>query len=176
MTNPVVDTRLSKRFDKWDFDRNGLLEREDFEQEAARIARSFGKSSDAPEVAALRDAFHGLFDYLASATAGSASSLSREEFQQAAGDLIYNQGEAAFNRALGPVVSGLVGLCDKNDDGRINADEFQSWLTALGLDTTSAKDAFQQVDSDGDGELSQEELLDAVRRYHFGQLDVELLG
>ncbi|MDT0270787.1 EF-hand domain-containing protein [Streptomyces sp. DSM 44915] len=175
MSNPVIDARLSKRFDKWDFDRNGVLEREDFEQEAARIARSFGASATSPEAVALRDAFFGLFDYLV-AQADGATSLSREEYQRAASDLVYVQGEAAFNRALGPVVSGLVGLCDKDADGQINGEEFASWLTALGLDSASAKESFQQVDADGDGQLSEEELLAAIRQYHFGQLDVELLG
>ncbi|SOD63388.1 Ca2+-binding protein, EF-hand superfamily [Streptomyces zhaozhouensis] len=175
MPNPVIDARLSKRFDKWDFDRNGVLEREDFEQEAARIARSFGKSATSTEAGALRDAFLGLFDYL-SAQSGGNPTVSRDEFLRSAGDLVYTQGEAAFNRALGPVVSGLVGLADKNNDRLINGDEFAAWLTALGLDATSAKEAFQQVDTDGNGQLTEEELLAAVRQYHFGQLDVELLG
>ncbi|KAB8161257.1 EF-hand domain-containing protein [Streptomyces sp. 3MP-14] len=173
--NPVIDARLSKRFDKWDFDRNGVLEREDFVQEAARIARSFGKSADSPEAEALRDAFVGLFDYL-SAQAGGSPTLTRDAYQQVASDLVYVQGEAAFNRALGPVVSGLVGLADQNADRLISGEEFASWLTALGLDTASAKESFQKVDTDGDGQLSEEELLTAIRQYHFGQLDVELLG
>lgn len=175
MPNPVIDARLSKRFDKWDFDRNGVLEREDFEQEAARIARAFGKSASSPEAEALRDAFFGLFDYL-SAQGGDSATLTREEYQRAASDLVYVQGEAAFNRALGPVVAGLVGLADQNADRLINGEEFASWLTALGLDTTSAKEAFQKVDTNGDGQLTEEELLAALRQYHFGQLDVELLG
>ncbi|GAA3863960.1 EF-hand domain-containing protein [Streptomyces sedi] len=175
MPNPVIDARLSKRFDKWDFDRNGVLEREDFHQEASRIARSFGKPADSAEADALRDAFFGLFDYL-STQSGDKPTISRDEFLRSAGDLVYTQGEAAFNRALGPVVSGLVGLADQNADGLINGDEFASWLTALGLDASSAKEAFQQVDTDGNGQLTEEELLAAVRQYHFGQLDVELLG
>lgn len=177
MTTAIANDRLLKRFDKWDADANGVLERGDFKEEAAKIAHAFGKPVDSREVQALRDAFEGLFDYLArEAGAGPSGTLTKEQFLQVTGNLIFQGGEANFNRVLGPVVKAIIGICDKNGDGQINAEEFEAWLAGIGVNRTEAKEAFQQVDSNSDGELSLEELLAAVREYHFGRLDVELLG
>ncbi|GGX96469.1 EF-hand domain-containing protein [Streptomyces minutiscleroticus] len=172
MTTEIANDRLRKRFQKWDTDGSGSLERGDFVGEAKKIAQNFGAAPGSPEVQSLNDAFQGLFDYLSSGS----ESVSEDQFLNVTGNLIFQQGEADFNRALGPVIEALVGLCDKNDDGLINGGEFAAWLTAVGVGPDRAEEVFQQVDTDGDGELSQQELLAAVRNYHFGRLDVELLG
>ncbi|CAL9588215.1 EF-hand domain-containing protein [Streptomyces albus] len=177
MSTALANDRLQKRFDKWDADGNGVLERGDFQEEAAKIAHGFGKAPDSREVQALKDAFNGLFDYLArEAGVGPDGSLSKDQFLQVTGNLIFEGGEANFNRVLGPVVKAIIGICDKNDDGKINSSEFEAWLGGIGVNRTEAKEAFQQVDTNGDGELSLDELLAAVREFHFGRLDVELLG
>lgn len=177
MSNALANDRLKKRFAKWDADGNGSLERGDFQEEAAKIAFNFGKAPDSSEATALKDAFDGLFNFLArEAGVGADGSISEDAFVGVTGNLIFEAGEAAFNRALGPVVQAIVGLADKNDDGLINGAEFASWLTAVGVNGDEAADVFGKVDADGDGELSLDELLGAVREYHFGRLEVELLG
>lgn len=177
MTTAIANERLRKRFEKWDANGNGQLARGDFEQEAAKIAQAFGKSPDTQEVQALKDAFHALFDFLAGEAGVAADgSLSEDAFLRVAGNLIFEGGEAAFNRALGPVVTAIIGLCDKNTDGKINASEFEAWLAGVGVDRSQAQTAFHKVDTSGNGELSSDELLTAVREFHFGNLNVELLG
>ncbi|MFD7711410.1 EF-hand domain-containing protein [Streptomyces sp. NPDC059785] len=177
MTTATANARLQKRFEKWDTDGSGSLEASDFEGEAAKIAGNFDKDPRSPEVRALNDAFQGLFAHLAQEAGVPADgSLSQDDFLRVTGDLIFSKGEADFNRALGPVIEALIGLCDKNSDGLINGEEFAAWLTGVGVDSGQAQQLFEQVDSDGNGELSQDELLAAVREYHYGRLDVELLG
>ncbi|GAA2796708.1 EF-hand domain-containing protein [Saccharopolyspora taberi] len=172
MTTAIANDRLQKRFDKWDVNGNGSLERADFDREAQNIAKAFGKDASSPEVQQLKDAFGGLFDYLANGS----DSIAKEQFLNVAGNLIFQEGEAGFNRALGPVVQGIIGLCDKNSDGQINAQEFANWLVGVGVSPDEAAEAFQKVDTNGNGQLSVDELLGAVRDYHFGRLEVELLG
>ncbi|MEU9184383.1 EF-hand domain-containing protein [Streptomyces sp. NPDC048484] len=177
MSTEIANNRLKKRFEKWDTDGSGVLERSDFESEAAKIAENFGKSPGSPEVQALNDAFQGLFDHLVqeAGTSGQGS-LTQDQFLGVTGNLIFSKGEADFNRALGPVVGAIIGLCDQNADGRISREEFASWLTAVGVGPDRAPGVFEQVDTDGNGELSQDELLAAVRDYHYGRSNVELLG
>ncbi|QIZ38851.1 EF-hand domain-containing protein [Saccharopolyspora sp. ASAGF58] len=175
MTTTVATERLQKRFAKWDHDGSGRLERADFEQEAAQIAQAFGKSVDSADVQPIKNALIGLFEYV-DQEAGSNGRVTEEQFIGVTEKLIFEKGEAEFNRALTPVVQGIVALCDKNGDGKINGAEFATWLTALGMDESQAAAAFQGVDKDGNGELSTDELLAAVRDYHFGLSDVELLG
>ncbi|MER7082000.1 Ca2+-binding protein, EF-hand superfamily [Saccharopolyspora kobensis] len=172
MANAIATERLRKRFAKWDADGSGSLERSDFEQEAAEIAQAFGKSATSPQARALTDAFTSMFEQVAK----GAGSLSEEQFIAAAGPLVEAGAESKFDQVLGPVVKGVVGLCDQNNDGQINGEEFATWLIAVGVDESKTATLFEQVDKDGNGELSVDELLAVVRDFHYGKSDVELLG
>lgn len=175
MSTALANDRLRKRFARWDVDGNGRLELNDLKDEAARIAQGFGKDENDVEVRPLREAFEGLYGYIAEKS-GAQAGVTEEQFLQVTGDLLFNEGEAAFNRALGPVVSALVTLSDADRDGVLNASEFEAWLAGIGLPRTEATEIFRKVDKNGNGELSEDELLCAVREYHYGRLDVELLG
>ncbi|TWV32538.1 EF-hand domain-containing protein [Streptomyces misionensis] len=177
MSTSVANERLAKRFDKWDTDGNGVLDAGDFESEAERIAQNLGKNADSPEVQELNNAFRGLYEYLAQkAGVEAGGAISRQQFLDATGDMLFKEGEASFNRALSPIVKALIRLCDDDHDGQINAREFQAWLSAVGVPVSQAGESFQKVDKNDDGQLSEDELLQVVREFHFGQLEVELLG
>ena len=103
MSTALANDRLRKRFARWDVDGNGRLELNDFKDEAARIARGFGKDENGVEVRPLREAFEALYAYIAEKS-GAGAGVTEEQFLQVTGDLLFNEGEAAFNRALGPVV------------------------------------------------------------------------
>ena len=49
MTTALANDRLKQRFEKWDADGSGALERSDFEQEAKAVARNFGTDINSPE-------------------------------------------------------------------------------------------------------------------------------
>ncbi|GGS43905.1 EF-hand domain-containing protein [Streptomyces violaceus] len=176
MSTAVANDRLVKRFEKWDTDGNGVLEASDFQGEAARIAQNLGKSAESPEVQELHSAFQGLYEHLAQKAGVPGGAISREQFIDATGEMLFKEGEASFNRALSPIVKALIRLCDDNHDGEIDAREFQAWLSAVGVPASQAGKMFQKVDTNGDGRLSEDELLQVVRDFHFGRLEVDLLG
>ncbi|WP_338598598.1 EF-hand domain-containing protein [Saccharopolyspora sp. SCSIO 74807] len=177
MSTALATERLRKRFAKWDIDGSGSLERADLEKEGEKIAQAFGKSPTSPEGQAMRSAFTTMFGYLAdNAGVGADGALTEDDFVRVAQKMMFEDGETAFDGVLGPVVRGIVGLCDKNADGQINGAEFASWLTAVGVDRSQASGTFAQVDANGNGELSVDELLAAVRDFHFGRSEIELLG
>ena len=177
MTTSISNGRLRQRFAKWDTDGSGGLERADFEQEAMRIATAFGAKPQSREAKTLRDAFRNLFDFHArEAGVPTSGAVSEDDFVRINEKLMFTDGEANFNRVLRPVMQALVGLCDRNTDGMISQEEFTAWLTGVGVDEAKARQAFIQIDSDNDGALSVDELLAAVRNFHYGKLDVPLLG
>ncbi|GAB3299959.1 EF-hand domain-containing protein [Parasphingorhabdus pacifica] len=177
MTNVTAQNRVKQRFDRWDANGNGTLERSDMEEEAANIAAAFGKSPSSPETQNIKAAFRGLFELVAEQSGVSPEeSVSEEQFRLVAESLIFEQGEATFNRALSPIIEGIVGLCDKNADGKVNREEFATWLSAVGLSHEEGQEAFGKIDKNGNGVLTRDELLEAVRDYHFGRLDIELIA
>jgi Ca2+-binding EF-hand superfamily protein len=177
MTTAIATDRLRQRFAKWDADGNGSLERSDFEREADRVARAFGVQSQSREATTLKDAFRNLFDYHArEAGVPGNGSVSEDQFLRINEKLMFSEGEASFNRVLRPVMDALVGLCDRNSDGMINQEEFSQWLKGVGVSEADAREAFRQIDTDNSGELTVDELLAAVRNFHYGKLDVPLLG
>lgn len=168
---------MKTRFDRWDRDRAGGLIRGDFEGEALRIAEAFGVGAEAPAALRLRAALRGLFELCADhAGVSPDAAISEVQFLKISEDLIFEQGEAAFNRALRPVVAGVIGVCDRDGDGRVDREEFVRWLTSLGLDDAAADGAFEHIAPDGAEALCQDQLLAAIRDYHYGRLEVELIA
>ena len=121
MTTAVANDRLTQRFQKWDTNGDGALELADFQEEARRIADAFGKDSSSPETRNPANAFTGLFEYLArQAGVGKNGSLSEDQFIEVNERLMFEEGEASFNRVMRPVIKGVIGMCDDNHDGQIN--------------------------------------------------------
>jgi Ca2+-binding EF-hand superfamily protein len=177
MTTAISTDRLRQRFSKWDVDHSGALARSDFEREADRVSNAFGAQPQSREAKALKEALRNLFDYHAKeAGVPGNGTVSEDQFIQINEKLMFSDGEASFNRVLRPMMEALIGLCDDNHDGMINQEEFANWLKGIGVSKQDARDAFRQIDTDNDGELTVDELLAAVRNFHYGKLDVPLLG
>lgn len=66
MTTAVKNDRLKKRFEKWDVNGNGKIEKSDFEAEAGRIINAFGEDPASPQARAVKDSFVAMYEYLAS--------------------------------------------------------------------------------------------------------------
>jgi UDP-N-acetyl-D-glucosamine dehydrogenase len=172
MRAPRVTHRLRQRFRCWDTDGDGLLAREDFDSEGVRIAVAFGRDPAAPESRVLRDVLLAMFDDLARwAGRDPGERISETQFLSVTENLIYIEGEAAFNRLLRPMVEALIGLCGGD---RMGQQHFTAWLTGVGVDRADAVAAFTRIG--GGHPLSAAQTLAAVREFHFGRTDVGLLA
>ncbi|AXE83687.1 MULTISPECIES: EF-hand domain-containing protein [unclassified Streptomyces] len=176
MTTSVQEQRLRRRFDMWDKNGDGTIERSDWADEAQRILASFGESESSPKGRALTDAYLGMWDHLAGqAGIGPDGTLSFGEFAAVAAKQVLERGQDGFDEVLRPTIGAIANLCDTDGDGQVSPQEFQRWMHAIGSDEATAQTAFELIDSDGDGQLSVEELIAAVHRYHSGDLDFALL-
>jgi Ca2+-binding EF-hand superfamily protein len=174
MTTAVQNDRLRQRFQKWDVNRNGVVERSDYEAEAKRILQAFGEPPTSPKGRALMDAYLGMFDQMSQAV--GAEEIAEDQFVDYVESQMFEQGDAGFNRVLRPTITAIVNLCDTDGDGEVSPNEFSRWLKAVGVPESQAAQAFRKLDKDGSGNLSADELVEAVRDFHAGTLDVPLLG
>ncbi|MER7407970.1 EF-hand domain-containing protein [Streptomyces sp. NPDC000070] len=176
MTTSVQEQRLRRRFDMWDKNGDGTIDRSDWEGEAQRILISFGENESSPKGRALTDAYLGMWDHLAGqAGVGRDGALDYDQFQAVAAEQVLDRGEAGFDQVLRPTISAMAALCDTDGDGQVSPQEFKRWIGAIGSDASTADTAFKLIDADGDGYLSVDELITAVHRFHSGELEFSLL-
>ncbi|MDT0301423.1 EF-hand domain-containing protein [Streptomonospora wellingtoniae] len=174
MANGVKEReRLNERFAHWDNNGDGTIDRSDFEAEAREIMRKLGEDDTSPRGRAVFDAYTQMWDYLSS-KAGK-SSLNADEFAEVAEAEIISQGDEGFSRVLRPTVRAIVDLLDKDGDGRVSPDEFSRWLDGIGV-AGDPQAVFRSIDTNGNGYVTVDELMAAVRDYHLGRTDVPLLG
>ncbi|MEU3398787.1 EF-hand domain-containing protein [Streptomyces filamentosus] len=178
MTTSVQLDRAQKRFDLWDVNGDGQIDRSDWNAEAERILQAFGEAPTAPAGRQLLDAYLGMWAFFAD-KAGideKTGALTPEQFNRIAEEHILGDGGAGFSRVVAPTIQAIVELVDVDGDGEVNPAEFKSWLDAIGVRGVQPAEAFRQIDTDGDGRLSVAELVQAVRAFHLGDIDVPLLG
>lgn len=171
-----VDERVSQRFSLWDTDNDGVIDSSDFENEAKKILDSFGASADTARGRAVSDAYAQLWRSLSAAGGVPTSGSLTVDQVSTIGAALFSGGQAAFGETVRPVIRSIADLCDTDGDGQISPDEFGHWMDAIGVDDNSTQEAFNSIDSDGDGFLSVDELVNAVRDFHLGKLHVPLLG
>lgn len=177
MTTAIKNERLKQRFAQWDVNGNGRIEKSDYQAEADRIIDAFGEDRSSSRARAVRDTFVKMFEYLAErAGVGPNGSMNEEQFISVVEAEVFQEGDSGFNRVVGPTIQAIVNLCDQNGDGEVDRQEFNRWLDAIGVDRSSATTAFNAIDADGSGKLTVDELVDAVRNFHLGRLDIPLLG
>ncbi len=173
----VQEERLERRFQLWDNDGDGDVDKSDYRAEAEEILSNLDASSTSPKGKAVMDAYLGMWDYLAEkAGVGADGALSLDQFKAVVQAEVLDAGNAGFANVVRPTIQAIVALLDKNGDNQVSPEEFKGWMAAIGVDPSEGEDAFQQIDTNGNGYLSIDELVNAVRDYHAGTLDVALLG
>jgi Ca2+-binding EF-hand superfamily protein len=176
MTNATQTKRLRQRFELWDTDHDGIVQRADYEAEAVRTVRAFDESPESATGRQVISSYLGIWDYLAPKAGGTKGSLTADQFVSVVENEVLSAGGAGFNKVLRSTIEAIVALCDTDGDSQINPREFRKWGKAIGLSQNEADEAFQKIDADHDGHLDIDELVDTVRDYHLGTSDVPLLG
>jgi Ca2+-binding EF-hand superfamily protein len=171
-----VQNRIEQRFALWDTNGDGSLDRSDFEAEGKRITQAFGESESSPRGHAVIASYLGLWSAFAEAAGVSTDGSVTAEQVTAVGKQAFDKGAAGFAALARPTIRAIADLCDTDGDGQVSSEEFGRWLDAIGVDKSSADEAFSKIDSDGSGYLTVDELVDAIRAFHLGELDVPLLG
>jgi Ca2+-binding EF-hand superfamily protein len=165
--------RLEERFRLWDNTSNGYIERADFEREADEIIARLG-AQGSPKAQQLKQTYLDMFDQLAR-VAGT-DRMSRADFLRVCEQEIIGKGDEGFATVVRPTIQAIVNVLDRSGDGEISPVEMQAWFAAIGLEGEVADRAFGELDTNGSGKLSVDELVDAVRDYHLGRIDISLLG
>jgi Ca2+-binding EF-hand superfamily protein len=173
----VQEERLEQRFRLWDNDGDGDVDKADWESEANEILSNLDVDPASPKGSAVKDSYSQMWEYLAGAAGvGTDGALDLDAFKAVVEAEMLKDGNAGFANVLRPTITAIVQVLDVNGDNQISPNEFTGWLKAVGVPDTDADSAFAAIDTNGNGYLSIDELVNAVRDFHAGTLDVPLLG
>ncbi|MBD2518463.1 EF-hand domain-containing protein [Nostoc sp. FACHB-973] len=168
--NDFLDRKLSKRFRTFDDDRNGFIERSDFEVSVARLAEEFGHESESPARQRLLDVCLGLWDHLLQVADTNTDGRISEAEYKAAFALGLLETPEAFDQGYIPFLCAIMDIVDQDGDGKLTVTDEIRWTGALmHLSEQDAREVFRRLDKDADGFITTHDLLEAIRAYYFDE-------
>lgn len=167
MINELRRRKLARHFYVLDYDRNGYIERQDFEEVARNLTEIRGWEKGSPGYEAIYAAVLGMWERIKQVGGLNddqrasledwlkveATALSRPEDHEA---------------VVTAVAGAFFDLVDADGDGAIGPTEYANFFRAHRLDPQEGREAFARLDTNGDGSISRAEMLEAVREYYLG--------
>ncbi|UAK31539.1 EF-hand domain-containing protein [Nocardia asteroides] len=162
--------KLERRFETFDFDGDGRIERSDFESSARAVAAEFGHEPDSPAAHQLLQLSLQLWGRLASVgDVDIDGSVDLAEYKQAFAEGLLVT-EESFDQGYRPFLSAIMAIADGDGDGKLNAEDYARWTGALmHLPAGDAREIHRRLDTDGDGFVTTEDLLQAIHDYYFDE-------
>ena len=163
-----LEQKLIRRFRTYDFDNDGLIQREDFEAGIIRLGDAFRHSAQSPALERLRELSLNLWTDLKTRADGDGDGRINEAEYKAAFVAGLLETPQLFEQGYTPFLDALMDIIDTNKDDKINRDEYVRWASALmNIPEPDAREAFGRLDTDADGLIGRKQLLDAIRAYYF---------
>lgn len=169
MLSPFVQRKLALAFYKYDQSKNGLLEKEDVQLIAKRIAESFGFKEGDGKYQEILDAYAKVWDhYLAAADTDGDGKVSLVDFFEVRAKM--DPSQIAKNQEVNKMMFDCL---DVDGNGTISFQEYEVYLKALGeTNSENIKRAFECMDLNKDGSISRDEYA-KIRSDYFTSEDPE---
>lgn len=166
MTTATPDSRkrrISTAFNSMDGSGKGRLGPQDVDRVVDELASNLGVDPRSADAEAFRRGARHLHASLNKKLGRPESTeITEEDYVRAAESM----STAEIRAMVDPYVDGLFELIDTDDDGAITAEEFAYHQAALGIDQDRATEAFESLDSNGDGKLGKEEFRKYGRQFY----------
>lgn len=165
-----LERKLNRRFQTFDHDGDGYIEKYDFELSITHLADEFGLDPDDPARLRLHDLSQGLWQRLVTeADTDADGRISPDEYK-----IAFRQGlistPTTFDDHYKPYLEAVLAVVDVNGDGQFDEDEYVRWTGVMfHLAEPQARESFRRLDGDDDGLVTVEQVLDAIHEYYFDE-------
>jgi Ca2+-binding EF-hand superfamily protein len=174
--SPFLNQKLSRRFRTYDHDGSGFIEKKDFEIAVANICNEFGHGVESPARHRLYELTMQLWEHLSSISDGNSDGrISEAEYKSAfaRGMLVTPE---TFDLGYIPFLEAIMDIVDEDEDNHQSRDEYARWTNSLmNLPIEDAHAGFAVMDTDGDGLITNQQMLEAIRAYYFDE-DPQSIG
>ncbi len=165
MLTPLQQQKLAHYFRLYDVDDDGCVARADFERIAENVRALHLADKGTPEHLAIGKEYLLRWEALrASADTDEDGAVDLREW------LRYWEGvlsdDARYLGEVARVADRLFGSFDTDEDGVLGADEFCNFYGVYGLKAAMARLVFLDLDMDGDGAVTRQELMDMVHQFY----------
>ncbi|MFI7383373.1 EF-hand domain-containing protein [Streptomyces sp. NPDC049813] len=158
------ERRIADRFAGFDQDGNGYIDREDFYVAAKALLAEFSTTARCDKGQALFAGAEAFWQGMAGiADVDGDQRVTRGEFVTGAVKRLRDSPER-FAEIARPFLRGALAVAGADDAG-IGAPEARRVLKALGVEDGLAGTAVDALDADGDGRISEEEVVQGFARY-----------
>jgi hypothetical protein len=168
MLGDLQKKKASHYFDLIDEDENGFIESNDFKLRAERLAEA-RDVTDEEALSKIRDRVMTWWEHLcAIADFDDDDRVTREEWETywESLDAGVNQGGKESEKTLQSLEQAAKGTFKAINTNAppITQEEYADWLDAWGVEGATA--AFQHLDRDGSGTLTEDNLIEAVKEFY----------
>lgn len=150
--------KLPRLFALHDLNRDGVINRADFEDYARMIAATRGWGTDSPEYNELFGRFLTFWNGLEQiAKSRGVRHVTLNEWFEHWDQLLNTKGQ--YEQVIEPIGRMIFTILDQDGDGSVTFNEYAATFKYSGLDEDDAGPAFKRLDLNRDGKLSVDEIL-----------------
>ncbi|GHH06947.1 EF-hand domain-containing protein [Streptomyces lanatus] len=165
MVSSEYERRIAARFAGFDQDGNGYIDRADFNAAAKALLTEFGTTARSDKGQALYIGAEAFWQGMAGiADRDGDQRITRDEFVNGAVKRLRDNPDR-FAEIARPFLHAALAVADPDGDGAASVTDTARVLVCLGVQQDIARAAATALDTDGDGKVTEGEIVTAFARY-----------
>jgi Ca2+-binding EF-hand superfamily protein len=161
MATDLQRRKYERAFDRFDVNRDGVLQKNDITAMAKIWCQTFNVAEQSGEAARINDLASKLWaDILAATDADTSGGVSKSEWNAAM------EKPDFVERVALPFALAVFDVADRDKSGMLSVNEFLAAQSRAGISEAETKRAFEALDADNDGQVSRDEYAKAIRDFY----------
>ena len=167
MLTELQQQKLTRYFRVYDIDDDGRIGPADFERVIENVRLLHGLNAESPAHQRLREGYASRWDHMRTVADKDADGgVDVEEWLTYWDSVLAD--DAQFDAEVAVLESRFFEIFDIDEDGFIGPDEFCNFFSCYGMSAAMARQIFMDLDADGDGAVSHQELMEMAREFYRG--------